>query len=149
MYGFSGYGTNAIASKRLALIPPIVSLPMTVLRLLRSLVIQPLTLTQSDYGYQIPFTLQDSSGNPVDVTLASLTINVQDGQDPSQTDVVNSSMTVDDGGNGLCHYTVALGDFPGTGVFRAQIVAAWSPEIVLTWTGITFFVRPKLPQSNN
>jgi hypothetical protein len=149
LYGFSGYGTNAYASKRLALIPPIVSMPMTVLRLLRSLLIQPQILGQGDYGYELPFTLEDSNGNPVDISIASLTLNVQDGQDPTQTDLISSPMVVDNGAGGLCHYTVAEGDFPNPGTFRAQIVATWSPEIQLTWSGLTIIVRPKLPQSNN
>ena len=149
MLGFHGYGTNAYASKRLALIPPIVSMQMTVLRLLRSILVQPLVLGQNDYGFELPFTLQDSNGNPVDITLASLSISVQDSQDPTQTDLVTGPVAVDVGAADTCHYTVAQGDFPYNGTFVAQIIASWSQNITLTWSGITIIVRPKLPQSNN
>lgn len=149
MLGFHGYGTNAYASKRLALIPPIVTMPTTVLRLSRTLLTQPQIIGQGDYGFELPFMLQDSAGNPVDITLASLSLNVQDGQDPSQTDLFSGPMSVDVGADGTCHYTVAQGNFPNTGVFLGQIVATWSSSVTLTWSGITIIVRPKLPQSNN
>jgi hypothetical protein len=149
MYGFAGYATNPYASERRALIPPIISLPMTVLRLLPTLVIQPQILVQGDYGFELPFTLEDSLGNPVDITLASLTISVQDGQDPDQADLFSGPMSVDLGGDGTCHYTVAQGNFPDPGVFLAQITATWAPSIVLTWPTFQIKVLPSLPQSNN
>jgi hypothetical protein len=149
MYGFSGYATNSYAAERRALIPPIVSMPMTVIRLLRTLIIQPQIIGQGDYGFELPFTLEDSSGNPVDLTIASLVISVQDSQDPAQTDLFSGPMSVDSGADGTCHYTVAQGNFPNPGVFLAQIVASWSPSVVLTWPSVQIIVRPKLPRPNN
>jgi hypothetical protein len=113
------------------------------------MIIQPQTVGQGDYGYELPFTLEDGNGNPVDITSAVLVINVQDSQDPSQTDLFSGSMTVDSGPAGTCHYTVAQGDFPTPGTFIAQITATWSSTQVLTWSGITIVVRPKVPQANN
>jgi hypothetical protein len=149
MYGFSGYATNSLASKRRSLIPPVISMPTTVLRLLRTLVIQPKIVGQGDYGYALPFTLEDSDGNPVDISLASLVMSVQDRQDPTQSASFSSPMTVDSGADGVCRYTVSQGDFPNPGVFLAQITATWAASEVLTWPSIQIIVRPRLPQSNN
>ena len=44
---------------------------------------QPQTITQSDYGYQIPFTLEDGNGNAVNLSGATLAFKVQSSQDPS------------------------------------------------------------------
>ncbi len=111
--------------------------------------IQPIQIVQSDYGYQIPFTLQDGNGNAVDLTGASLVITVQDSQDPTTTALFSGSMTVDVAASGTCHYTVASGNFPNPGNFLAQITATWSNTEVLTWAGIKIIVQPKLPRANN
>jgi len=58
-------------------------------------------------------------------------------------------MTVDNGPAGTCHYTVASGNFPNPGTFLAQVTGTWSSSEVLTWSGITIIVEPKLPKSNN
>lgn len=113
------------------------------------MIIQPQTVGQGDYGYELPFTLQDGNGNAVDITAAALVINVQDTQDPTSTTLFSGNMTVDNGPSGTCHYTVAQGNFPNPGTFLAQIVATWSPTEVLTWSGVTIIVAPKLPKSNN
>jgi hypothetical protein len=111
--------------------------------------IQPQYVTQNDYGYQLPFTLEDGNGNPVDISSATLVLNVQDSQDPTQTLLLGGSMTVDDGPSGTCYYTPASGDFPSVGTFLAQVQATWSPTQQLTWSGIKIIVTPALPQSNN
>ena len=113
------------------------------------MIIQPQTVTQNDYGYELPFTLEDGDGNPVDISAASLAIKVQDSQDPTQTNLFSGDMTVDDGGAGICHYTVAQGNFPNPGIFLAQIVATWSGTETLTWSGLQIIVQPTLPKSIN
>lgn len=111
--------------------------------------IQPQTVGQNDYGYELPFTLEDGNGNAVDITSAALVMNVQDSQDPNQVILFSGAMAVDNGLDGTCHYTVAQGNFPNPGTFLAQIVATWSGNEVLTWSGVMIIVQPKLPQSNN
>jgi hypothetical protein len=113
------------------------------------MILQPQVVGQNDYGYQLPFTLLDGNGDAVDITDASLTITVQDSQDPNGTALFTGSMTVDSGPAGTCHYTVASGNFPTPGTFLAQITATWSSTEVLTWSGVTIIVEPKLPKSNN
>jgi hypothetical protein len=113
------------------------------------MILQPQIVGQGDYGYELPFTLEDGNGNAVSLSGASLTFTVQDSQDPSGTALFTGSMTVDNAVAGTCHYTVASGDFPNPGTFLAQITATWPSTEVLTWSGITIIVEPKLPKSNN
>jgi hypothetical protein len=113
------------------------------------MILQPLIVGQNDYGYELPFTLEDGNGDAVDVSVASLSIAVQDSQDPTQTDLFTGAMVVDSGPDGTCHYTVANGNFPTPGTFLAQITATWSGTEALTWSGITIIVTPKLPKANN
>jgi hypothetical protein len=113
------------------------------------MILQPQIVGQNDYGYELPFTLEDGNGNAVNLAGASLTITVQDSQDPSGQALFTGSMTIDSATAGTCHYTVASGNFPNPGTFLAQITATWSTSEVLTWSGVTIIVEPKLPKTNN
>lgn len=113
------------------------------------MILQPQIVGQGDYGYQLPFTLLDGNGDAVDITDADLTLTVQDSQDPDGAALFTGDMTVDSGPAGTCHYTVASGNFPNPGTFLAQVTATWSSTEVLTWSGITIIVEPKLPKTNN
>ncbi len=110
------------------------------------MILQPQIVGQNDYGYQLPFTLQDGNGNSVNLTGAILTITVQASPYQPGVALFTGAMTVDSAPAGTCHYTVAQGNFPSTGTFLAQVTATWSSSEVLTWSGITIIVQPKLPQ---
>jgi hypothetical protein len=112
--------------------------------------IQPLQLVQNDYGYNLPFTLEDGNGNIVNLTGAALSFKVQSAQDPSKTLLtLTGSMSIDSPTAGASHFTPASGDFPNTGKFIASITATWSGSEVLTWSGIPIVVLPALPVLNN
>lgn len=111
---------------------------------------QPQQIVQNDYGYNIPFTLEDGNGNAVNLTGATLSFKVQSAQDPNQTLLTQTGvMTIDSPTAGTCHYTPAVGDFPNPGTFIAAITATWSSSEVLTWSGIQIVVIPALPVFNN
>ncbi len=112
------------------------------------MILQPQIVGQNDYGYQLPFTLQDGNGNPVNLTGASLVLDVQYSQDNSGTLLFSGAMAIDSASTGTCHYTVGSGDFPTAGTFLAQVTATWPSSEVLTWSGITIIVEPKLPKTN-
>jgi hypothetical protein len=149
MYGYSGYATNTYGSSRLSILGPIVNLLMRTLLLGINSFIQPFYVAQGAYGYQLPFTLEDGGGDPVDLTNAVLTLTVQDSQDPTLTALFTGGMSVDGGAGGTCHYTVAEGNFPNPGTFLAQITATWGSSEMLTWPGIAIIVEPALPKTNN
>jgi hypothetical protein len=112
--------------------------------------IQPQEIVQNDYGYEIPFTLQDGNGNAVNLTGAVLTLSVQSAQDPSGTNLtLGGSMSIDSAPAGTCHYTVAVGDFPNPGSFLTTVTAVWSGSETLTWIGPQLVVLPMLPQAIN
>jgi hypothetical protein len=111
--------------------------------------IQPQEIVQNDYGYQIPFTLEDGNGNAVNLSGASLALKVQSAQDPSATNLaLGGSMTIDSASAGTCHYTVANGDFLSPGTFLTTITATFTGE-VLTWIGPQLIVLPSLPKAIN
>ena len=113
------------------------------------MIIQPIEVNQSDYGYQLgPWTLEDGNGDAQNLTGASLVLNVQDSQDPTAALLFSDAVSVDNATAGLVHYTVANGNFPTPGVFLAQIVATYSTEQV-SWPAFQIIVLPTLPKSNN
>src|SRR4051794_35339249 len=114
------------------------------------MILQPQIVAQNDYGYQLPFTLEDGNGNAVNLTgISALTLTVQDSQDPTGTALFTGAITVDSATLGIAHYTVASGNFPNPGTFLAQIAATWTSSEALTWTGIKIIVEPTLPKSIN
>ena len=113
------------------------------------MIIQPIQINQNDFGYQLgPWTLEDGNGNAQDLTGATVALNVQDSQDPSDALLFSGSVSVDNATSGLVHYTVASGNFPRPGVFLAQVVASYSGEQV-SWPTFQIIVIPALPKSNN
>jgi hypothetical protein len=113
------------------------------------MIVQPIQITENDYGYEIPFTLQDALGNPVDLTGANLTLSIQSAQDPSDTLLtLNGSMSLDNATAGTCHYTVAVSDFTNPGTYLAQISAAYGSETI-SWGGFQIVVLPALPKTIN
>ena len=152
MYGFSGLATNSYAAQRLpAIFGPDVLLPMITLQLSQTPgILQPKTIVQNDYGYSIPFTLLDSSGNPVDLADGSLSLKVQSSQDPSDNLVtLTGFMVIDNAAEGTCHYEVAAGDFPNPGTLLTMVVVTWSTSETLSWIGPQLIVKPSLPQEMN
>jgi len=174
MYGYSGYGTNAYGIGTAGILRTVREIAMHIVQTATPLdtrsysdsvpsrsTIPRQTDAHSNYDpstsdrrpgrlrLSTAFTLQDGNGNAVDISAASLIINVQDSQDALQTVLFSGAMTVDSGPSGTCHYTVASGIFPNPGTFLAQIVATWASSEVLTWPGIKIIVEPKLPRATN
>jgi hypothetical protein len=113
------------------------------------MIIQPIQIWQNDFGYQIPFTLQDGTGNAVNLTGANLTLKVQSSQDPTTTDLtLAGSMVLDDAVSGTCHYAVAAGDFSNPETFMCQISASYGTEVI-SWGGVQIIVMPALPKAIN
>ena len=110
--------------------------------------IQPIQVIQGNFGYSIPFTIEDGNGNPQDLTGASVVISVQDSQDPDGDLLFTGTLIVDFPTAGEVHYVVAAGNFPNPGVFLAQIVVTYSGEQI-SWPTFQIIVIPALPQSNN
>ena len=113
------------------------------------MLIQPLQITQGNYGNVLSFTLEDGNGNPLNLTGVSLAFKVQDAQDPTGTLLFNKAMTIDAPTLGTCHYTVASGDFPNPGTFLAEIVVTVTGSLVQSYGGIKIIVNSTLPTAMN
>jgi hypothetical protein len=102
-----------------------------------------ITVIQSDYGYSLAFTLQDSQGNVFNLTnVTSLLFRTQR---VGNSDINSSgTMNVDAPLLGTCYYVVAQSDFTIAGVYNVQIQANLSGEII-TWSNISLEVIPKVP----
>lgn len=102
-----------------------------------------ITVTQGDYGYNINFTLQTSTGAIFDLTGASgLKFRTQ----LVGSITLNSSgaMAIDNATAGTCHYTVASTDFTTAGVYNAQIQVTFAAEVI-TFSNLQVEVLPKVP----
>lgn len=104
-----------------------------------------LEVVQNDYGYDLSFSLEDSSGAPLDISGATLEFKAQTTGD--YVVKFQNPMTVVSASQGLCKYTVLATDFVVPGAWAAQIVVTYLTGEVLTFTGITVQVDPALPIS--
>jgi hypothetical protein len=112
------------------------------------MIIQPIQIVQGNYGYNIPFTLEDGNGNALNLSGATLLLNVQSAQDATQTLLFSHAMSVDSASAGTCHYAVVTGDFPNPGTYLAEIVVTFAAGPV-SYPGITIIVNPTLPKTIN
>jgi BppU N-terminal domain len=151
MYGFDGYATNTYAARRFlgGLPGPVIQTGAITLRFLSRAIVQPLSVFQNDFGYQIPFVLQDGNGNAVNLNGAGLALKIQSAQDPTDTLInLGGTMNVDSAAGGTCHYTVANGDFSSPGTFLAQLSVTYGNETI-SWGGFQIVVLPMLPKTIN
>lgn len=104
-----------------------------------------LQVVQNDYGYDLSFSLQDSSGQALDLSGATLSFKAQTESD--YTVEFDNPMAIVNASSGLCKYSVLATDFVVPGAWSAQIVVTYPAGEVLTFTGITVNVDPELPLS--
>ncbi len=103
---------------------------------------------QDDYGYEETFNLQDSAGNAIDITGATVSLKVQAVNDKTALKFTGG-MSIINAAGGVCRYTVASGNFDTVGTFNAEITVDYggSPGRVIRYTDIQFVVKPKLPRT--
>ncbi len=105
-----------------------------------------ITIVQEDYGYDLSFTLKDSTGAVVDLTSATLAFICQSVSDNSVN--FNNAMSVVSAPDGTCTYTVQQTDFLTSGTFTAQIAVNYGVGTeIISFSGINIEVVPKLPVS--
>ena len=103
----------------------------------------PIEVVQSDEGYTLNFTLTDSAGSAIDITLATLVFKVQ--TPGMNTLKFTGSMTIVDGPSGTCQYVAQSTDFDTAGQLYGEIVATYPSGETTTWPGIIVTVDSKLP----
>jgi hypothetical protein len=84
-------------------------------------------IPKGDKGYNINFTVRDSSGNAYTITTYTITLKVWKPGHPESL-VFSGACVIDSGVLGTCHYVVASGNFDSIGKFMG--------ELELTKTGV-------------
>lgn len=103
-----------------------------------------LQIVQGDYGMTWSFVLQDSSGNPLDLSNAALTFNCQ--LDSDYPVKFQNSMTVVTAASGIATYTVLPTDFVTPGTYNVQIIVNYNTGAeILTFDGIQVVATNELP----
>lgn len=93
-----------------------------------------LTVPQSDYGFTLSFTIQDSTGAAYNLT--GYTIKLKVWRPGNSTLLVDGTCSIVVAANGTCNYTVASGDFalPGTYYAELQLTQAGVQESTQQFT---------------
>lgn len=103
-----------------------------------------LTLVQNDFGYDLPFTLKDSTGAVVNLTNSVLSFVCQSVSDGAVN--FTGSMSIVSAVAGTCKYTVQPSDFKVAGTYTAQVVVNYASSTeIISFSGINIEVVPKLP----
>ena len=103
-----------------------------------------LTLIQSDYGYDIQFSVVDNNGSPVVLSGSTVMFKVAN-YVSLPTLIVDATCSITNSALGLCKYTVSNGDFDVVGSYKAELnINYTSPEKVVTAQNVNIVVVPKL-----
>jgi hypothetical protein len=88
-------------------------------------------LRQSDYGYDINFTIYENDGTtPVDLTSTDVKFKVVNPD--TRIVIVNGDCDIVSASSGTCTYTVADGDFSKYGNFVGGLVLTTSSSVITT-----------------
>ena len=98
---------------------------------------------KNDKLYSLDFTLQDSEGEALDLTNATLQLKAQ--RHGSDSLAFTGNMTVLVAASGTCRYTVADGDFDEDGLYYCEIVVTYNSGKVLTFSDFVVQSNSKLP----
>lgn len=79
-----------------------------------------LTISRSDIGFNLAFTVQKSDGTAQNIGSYTVTLKVWTMGDPSAL-VLDEACTEDIAASGTTHYTVQSGDFETLGHYRAEL----------------------------
>lgn len=94
-----------------------------------------ITIPKDDYGFKLPFTIQDSDGTVVDLSTYTMTLKVWKPGVPD-TLIVTGTCSTEDAASasaGKCYYSVTT-DASATADFHT--VGRYHAEIELTKTGV-------------
>lgn len=106
-----------------------------------------ITTVQGNFGFAWKFTLTDAQGAIVDISSAtSVIFDCKLTSDPTVN--FQGNMTIVDGPNGICQYTVNQNDFIVSGIYNAQVKVIYGLTEALSFPSdqpITIEVTPKIP----
>lgn len=83
---------------------------------------------EGDYGYDLNFTITDSSSNALDLTDSTITLKVARAN--STSNLFTGTCTNVVAASGTCKYTVEDGDMATQGIYDWELQVAYSTKIV-------------------
>lgn len=105
-----------------------------------------ISIVQGDFGFNWNFTLTDANENPVSLIGAtSITFDCQ--LDSDSAVYFTGAMTTISAADGTCRYTPQATDFQVAGTYKAQIKVAYGSGEIISFSGLTIEVEPKIPVS--
>jgi hypothetical protein len=90
-----------------------------------------LTVATGDFGYTIPFIVQDSTGTALNISTYTVTLKAWLPATPTVF-VINDATTQDVPASGTCHYVTVDGDLATAGIYLAQLVLTKAGEELST-----------------
>lgn len=78
-----------------------------------------ITVTKGDKGFNLDFTIQDSSGAPYNIGAYTVTLKAYEKN--NRTLFINGACTETIAADGTCYYPVGESDFAAAGKFTAKI----------------------------
>ena len=90
-----------------------------------------LTVATGDFGYTIPFVVQDSTGTALNISTYTVTLKAWLPATPTVF-VINDATTQDVPASGTCHYVTVDGDLATAGIYLAQLVLTKAGEELST-----------------
>ena len=107
-----------------------------------------ITVLKGDYGYDLNFVLQDTTGVVYDLTTAmSLLFRVQKPNGIEALKFANAMSVVAPATAGTCKYTTTSTDFNQTGVYNAEIQVTFAGKVI-TFDSIEITAIPKIPYTS-
>ena len=107
-----------------------------------------LYVVAGDYGYDVPFTLEDYNGDVVDLTgYSGVKLKVADTLTAATCNLIGTCSVVDEDA-GSVSYTVANGDFSTAGVYPAEIEVTFDSKI-LTFRNLEIKIYDQLANTDS
>lgn len=108
---------------------------------------QTINITQNDYLYDMPFTLENNDGSAIDLTgISALVFKVQKAE--ATTLKFTGTMNVVSASAGTCKYTVQNGDFDEVGSYYGEVEVTFGSGQVLSFANLLIVAAPGLPRTN-
>ena len=85
-----------------------------------SVTLQTVTVATGDFGYYIPFVVQDSTGAAFDISTYTVTLHVWLPATPTVF-AIEAACTADIAASGTCHYDILTGDLDTAGVYLGKL----------------------------
>ena len=107
-----------------------------------------LYIVAGDYGYDIPFTLEDWNGDVVDLTgYSAVNLKVADTLTSASCNLIGSCSVVSSEG-GRIAYTIQSGDFNTSGTYPAEVEVTFTAGKILTFRNLEIKVYDQLANTD-